>query len=246
MSGVVARGPAIANPCVQAWKLFRPVARVLRFDLGLVVQDYVEQGVADFQCSVVFDIAQFADSVHEKAHARSCRADHLGIKRGLASLPQHDPPFLDHTRALFARIEQLVDQVFLNSAVPKNQPLEQPSCIITPSDIEPLRGLIALSLSRSRVTSLEPPWGLPVLRSLDLSGAEVANFEQLRELTALEQLNLSGRRVENLDPLKGLTTLNSLDLSGTWIANLDQLKALTPLRSLDLSLTQVAGLESLK
>jgi hypothetical protein len=170
----------------------------------------------------------------------------LGIKRGLASLPQHDPPFLDHTPALFARIEQLVDQVFLNSAVPKNQPLEQPSCIITPSDIEPLRGLIALSLSLSRVTSLEPLWGLPVLRSLDLSGAEVANFEHLRELTALEQLNLSGTRLENLDPLKGLTTLNSLDLSGIWIANLDQLKALTPLRSFDLSLTRVAGLESLK
>jgi hypothetical protein len=40
-----------------------------RFDLGLVVQNYIQQGIMDFQFSVVFDEAQFAEFVHEKAYA---------------------------------------------------------------------------------------------------------------------------------------------------------------------------------
>jgi hypothetical protein len=51
----------------------------------LVVQNDVQQRVADFQFSVVFDIAQFAELVHEKAHARSRRADHFR-KRFLTKL----------------------------------------------------------------------------------------------------------------------------------------------------------------
>jgi hypothetical protein len=45
-----------------------------RFDLGLVVQNHVQQGIIDFQFSVVFDEAQFAEFVHEKAHPRSPKA----------------------------------------------------------------------------------------------------------------------------------------------------------------------------
>jgi hypothetical protein len=48
-----------------------------RFDLGLVVQNYIQQGIMDFQFSVVFDKTQFAEFVHEKAHPRSGGADHL-------------------------------------------------------------------------------------------------------------------------------------------------------------------------
>jgi hypothetical protein len=40
-----------------------------RFDRGLVVQNHVQQGIMDFQFSVVFDKAQFAEFVHEKAYA---------------------------------------------------------------------------------------------------------------------------------------------------------------------------------
>jgi hypothetical protein len=39
-----------------------------RFDLGLVVQNHVQQGIMDFQSSVVIDEAQFAEFVHEKAY----------------------------------------------------------------------------------------------------------------------------------------------------------------------------------
>jgi hypothetical protein len=37
--------------------------------LGFVVQDHVQQGIMNFQRSIVFDIAQFAEFVHEVAHA---------------------------------------------------------------------------------------------------------------------------------------------------------------------------------
>src|SRR5947209_16830891 len=84
----------------------------------------------DFDFSVVFDKAQFAEFVHEKAHARSGRADHLR-KRFLTEL-SHDrlrPAFLAEIckqkeksgEALFARIKQLVDQVLFNSTVPSQQ-----------------------------------------------------------------------------------------------------------------------------
>ena len=46
-------------------------------DLGIVVQDHVQQGIVNLDFSVVFDEAQFAESVHEKAHTRSRRANHL-------------------------------------------------------------------------------------------------------------------------------------------------------------------------
>jgi hypothetical protein len=52
-------------------------ARISRFYLGLVEQDHVQQGIMDLDFSVVFDKTQFAEFVHEKAHARSGRPDHL-------------------------------------------------------------------------------------------------------------------------------------------------------------------------
>jgi hypothetical protein len=85
-----------------------------RFDLGLVVQNHVQQGIMDFQFSVVFDKTQFAELVHEKAHARSGRANHL--RQRFLTEVSHDrlrPAFLAEIckqkekpgEALFARIE---------------------------------------------------------------------------------------------------------------------------------------------
>src|SRR5882672_4076149 len=81
--------------CPYLQNLFCTNARIPRFDLGLVVQNHVQQGIMDFQFSVVFDKSQFAEFVHEKAHARSGRADHLR-QRFLTEL-SHDrlwPAFL--------------------------------------------------------------------------------------------------------------------------------------------------------
>jgi hypothetical protein len=44
-------------------------AMVVRSDMGLVVQDDIQQGVIDFQFPIVFDIAQLSEFVHEMADA---------------------------------------------------------------------------------------------------------------------------------------------------------------------------------
>src|SRR6476660_10236528 len=101
-------------------------ARIPRFYLGLVEQYHVQQGIMDLDFSVVFDKTQFAESVHEKAHARSGRADHL--RQRFLTKVSHDrlwPAFLakickqkeQPREALFARIKQLVDQVLFYSTV---------------------------------------------------------------------------------------------------------------------------------
>jgi hypothetical protein len=94
--------------------IFCTLTRILRSDPGIVVQDHVQQGIMDFQLSVVFDKTQFAEFVHEKAYARSSRADHLR-QRFMTEL-SHDrlrPAFLAEIckekekprKALFARIK---------------------------------------------------------------------------------------------------------------------------------------------
>jgi hypothetical protein len=82
-------------------------------DRRLVVQNHVQQGIVDFQFSVVFDETQFAEFVHEKTHARPGGADHL--RQHLLTKCPNDrfrPAFLAEIRqekekpgeALFARI----------------------------------------------------------------------------------------------------------------------------------------------
>ena len=72
----------------------------------------------DFQFSVVFNKTQFAEFVHEEAHARSGRADHL--RQCFLTKLSYDwlrPAFLAEIckqkeksgEALFARIKLLVD-----------------------------------------------------------------------------------------------------------------------------------------
>ena len=89
-------------------------ARISRFYLGLVEQDYVQQGIMDLDFSVVFDKTQFAEFVHEKAHPRSDRADHL--RQSFLTERSYDrlrPAFLAEIckekekpgQALFARIK---------------------------------------------------------------------------------------------------------------------------------------------
>src|ERR1700730_6758037 len=99
-------------------------------DLGIVVQDHIQQGIMDLDFSVVFDEAQFAEFVHEEAHARPGRANHL--RQRFLTERSHDRlrlPFLAEIckqkkksgETLFARIKQLVDQVLFNSAIPSQQ-----------------------------------------------------------------------------------------------------------------------------
>src|SRR3984893_285030 len=65
------------KPATKRGKLSRSFTSVVLPDLRLVVQDHVQQRVTDFYFSIVFNIAQFAKFIHEKAHAGSGRANHL-------------------------------------------------------------------------------------------------------------------------------------------------------------------------
>jgi Leucine-rich repeat (LRR) protein len=117
------------------------------------------------------------------------------------------------------------------------------------TNLEPLKALTALQqldLYKTQVADLEPLQALTALQQLDLSNTRVANLEPLEGLTGLQQLYLSNTRVANLEPLKQLTALQQLYLASTRVANLGPLKQLTELQQLDLSGTQVAELEPLK
>jgi hypothetical protein len=131
--------PAIAAPksdhprtagSRQMSSLTLPIAtgskQQLRSNLRLIVQNDVQQGAVDFNVAVVINKAQLPKSVHEKAHARSRRADHFG-QRFLTDFRDDwlRPTFLPKIckekeksgEALFARIEQLIDQVLLDTTV---------------------------------------------------------------------------------------------------------------------------------
>jgi hypothetical protein len=95
--------------------------------LGLVVQNGAQKRIVDFNFSVVVDEPQFAEFVHEETDAGSGGADHLC--QGFLADIRIDWAFLSEMReqkekareALLARVEQLVDQVFFNSAVARQE-----------------------------------------------------------------------------------------------------------------------------
>ena len=81
----------------------------------------------DFQFSIVSDIIQFAEFVHEIADAGSSCPDHLrknfltelsDDRLGRVVLAKIRKKKEHASQPLFARIEQLVDKVLFNSTVP--------------------------------------------------------------------------------------------------------------------------------
>ena len=48
-----------------------------KFNLRLIVENHVQQRTVDFNVAVVINKTQFSKLVHEKTHARACRADHF-------------------------------------------------------------------------------------------------------------------------------------------------------------------------
>src|SRR6202023_3532736 len=114
--------------------LLRCVARrqwwQLSFNLRLIVENHVQQGTVDLDAAVVVNKTQFQKFVHEKTHARSRRADHL--RQCLLADFRDDwlrPTFLakicqkqkDPRQPFLARIEQLIDQVLLDTTVARQE-----------------------------------------------------------------------------------------------------------------------------
>src|SRR5271165_6494507 len=90
----------MSNGAARTWENFSALfVHIPRLDLGLVEQNHVQQGIVDFDFSVVFDKAQFAEFVHEKAHTRPGRTDHL--RQRFLTERSHDrlwPAFLAEIR----------------------------------------------------------------------------------------------------------------------------------------------------
>ena len=94
------------------------------------IENKVQEGLLNFELAVVFDQAQPPKFVHEKIHARSCRANHLSEcllvelygQRFQATViavigQQQKSPCQPH----LAGIEQLVDQVRFNPGGPSQK-----------------------------------------------------------------------------------------------------------------------------
>jgi hypothetical protein len=91
-----------------------------------VVQKNAQQRAMDLDLAVIFDESKLPEFVHEVAHPRTRRPNHLR-KRLLADLSRDRlrPAFLAEIRqqkknpgqALFAGVEQLIDQVFFHPDV---------------------------------------------------------------------------------------------------------------------------------
>jgi hypothetical protein len=68
-SGLVSTQVGWCSKLLMLQNLFCTSCLIPRFDLGLVVQNYIQQGIMDFQFSVILDKTQFTEFVHEKAYA---------------------------------------------------------------------------------------------------------------------------------------------------------------------------------
>ena len=90
------------------------------------MENHVQQGTVDFDVTVVINKTQFPKSVHEMAHAGPCRANHL--RECLLADFRYNwlrPTFFakirqkekDPRQPFLARIEQLIDQVLLDTTV---------------------------------------------------------------------------------------------------------------------------------
>src|ERR1700730_2763905 len=89
----------------------------------------------DFQVAVVIDQAHFSEPIHEKAHARSRRADHFredfladlrNNRLGLTFLAILREDEKKPSQALLAGIKQLIDQVRLNSDIARQKVRHEP------------------------------------------------------------------------------------------------------------------------
>jgi hypothetical protein len=104
----------------------RPNGCVQEIPQGLLVQDDRQKGFVDFDLAVVFDEAQPPEFGHEQIYPGAGGADHFR-QRFLGYLLQYSLGLLPSIaskqekgagQSLLGRVEELIDQVGLNSNVP--------------------------------------------------------------------------------------------------------------------------------
>lgn len=90
------------------------------------MQNHVQQGSVNFNLAVVINKPQFSKLVHESTDARSRRADHFREclladlrqdRLGLAFLAKICKQQKGPRQTFFARVEQLIDQILLDTTV---------------------------------------------------------------------------------------------------------------------------------
>src|SRR5579862_1774237 len=124
---------ALRSPSASTYatERIRPIVCIPRagtsvLDLGLFVQDQVQQRAVYLDLAVVIDKPQFAELVHEKTHARSRGADHVRQcfltdfrqdRLGAACLAKIRQEEERSRKALLAGIEKLIDEVGFDTAV---------------------------------------------------------------------------------------------------------------------------------
>src|SRR4029453_4853263 len=101
---------------------------------GLPGEEDVQGGALNLQAAVVVDEAELPELVHEATDSRPSGADHLrqhfltdlrnhGL--GLALLPEVGQQQEHPSQSLLARVEQLINQVFLESHIAGQQVLHE-------------------------------------------------------------------------------------------------------------------------
>jgi hypothetical protein len=94
------------------------------------VQDDVEKGTVDFKLTVIADETQFPEPVHEEIDSRAGGAHHLcqslltdpwDRNFGLSVLAELSEQEENASKAFLAGIEKLVNQIFLEPDIPRQQ-----------------------------------------------------------------------------------------------------------------------------
>jgi Leucine-rich repeat (LRR) protein len=107
-------------------------------------------------------------------------------------------------------------------------------------------GLVALDLSRTCVTGVEPLRRCTALTALDLCHTLVADVGPLAACTALHTLDLSFTQVADIGPLRACTALKAFHArSARRLACLDALSGCTALETLDLRFCDVSDVAPL-
>jgi hypothetical protein len=105
--------------------------------------------------------------------------------------------------------------------------------------------VVRLTITATKLTSMQGMPALPALTSLDLHDNELASLRGMPALRALTSLDLSDTKLASQQGMPALPALTSLDLHDNELASLRGMPALRALTSLDLSDTKLASLQGM-
>jgi Leucine-rich repeat (LRR) protein len=112
-------------------------------------------------------------------------------------------------------------------------------------NVNKLRSIISLDLSRNRIKKIEGFDSLVSLQNLDLSYNRITKIEGLEKLISIQKLNLSNNQIRKIGGLEKLVSLELLHLSDNRITKMEGLANLRSLQKLYLYLNKIMKIEEL-